>query len=69
MLVLSRQVGESFYAYCGCGRKLRVQLIRARAASARLAIEAPRETTILREEVAPHLQPRTVTHAAKTAAQ
>lgn len=47
MLVLSRKVGESFVI----GNNMRVQVIRVQGGRVKLAIEAPMEVVIRRQEL------------------
>ena len=50
MLAISRKVGESFYMFYD-DKQIIVQLLRMDRGQVRLGIEAPKEVTILREEL------------------
>ena len=53
MLVLSRKLGERIVI----GDRIVVTVVRLDRGHVRLGIEAPRETTVFREEIAPRLSP------------
>lgn len=51
MLVLSRRPGERIFIGLPDGRRIEIELVRLSPLGARIGITAPREMTILREEM------------------
>ncbi|MEP3481295.1 MAG: carbon storage regulator CsrA [Fuerstiella sp.] len=57
MLVLSRKVGESIQI----GDNIFVSVVEVKGGRVRLSFDAPKDIKIIREELAPQVQPETTT--------